>query len=262
VIARHEIPDKFRRWNAHWGAPFGRRWLRWLPAGTRWRRPVRPWAGLFAFQTNNTTRAFEYPWCYFATPLAPGMTVLEIGGALSGFQFVLSKEGLTVVNLDPGEASHGKGWPVTPVAHSCLNRAFRTDVRLANCFIDQAGFADTSFDRVFAISVLEHIPADDLATLMDQLRRVLKPDGILVATADLFLNAAPFTPAPSNEYGRNIDLCAMIRRSGFELTTGTPEELCGFPGFDPGQIARRAEAGEFLIGSYPGLVQCFTCRKA
>ena len=41
--------------------------------------------GPFAFQENNDTRRFEYPWAYFATSLRPGFA-LEIGGGLSGFQ--------------------------------------------------------------------------------------------------------------------------------------------------------------------------------
>jgi SAM-dependent methyltransferase len=262
VIARKTLPDNYRRWNTRWGAPFGHHWLQWLSVGLRWRRPLRPWVGMFAFQNNNTTRAFEYPWCYFATPLGPGMTALEIGGSLSGFQFVLSKEQLKVVNLDPGESSRGKGWPLTPKAHACLNRALRTDVVLKHCFIEQAHLEDESFDRVFAISVLEHIPPDDLAVLMTHVRRVLKPDGILVATIDLFLDVEPFTREPKNPYGRNVNLFDLFDRHGFQLTTGNPSELYGFPTFVTDDIAVRARKGEFLIGSYPGLVQCLTCRKA
>jgi len=262
MIARRNLPPDYVRWNARWGAPFGHRWARRLSVGLRWRRPLRPWVGYFAFQNNNTTREFEYPWCHSATQLYPGMSVLEIGGSLSGFQFVLNKEGVAVVNLDPGEESRGKGWPLTPAAHAALNRAFGTNVTLKHCFIEKAGLADATFDRVFAISVLEHIPAVDLDTLMAHVRRVLKPDGLLVATIDLFLDVKPFGEAETNVYGRNINVYDLITRYGFHLVHGVPTELYGFPEFDPAGIATRARAGEFLSGSYPGLVQCVVCRQA
>ena len=96
------------------------------------------------------------------------MRILEIGGSLAGFQFVLSKLGMQVVNLDPGEEvkPRGKCWPLSLGLHSKLNRSFGTSVTLRKCFIEEAAFADASFDRIFAISVLEHIPQELLSLLV------------------------------------------------------------------------------------------------
>ena len=49
-----------------------------------WRRK-----GPFGGQGNNSTREFEYPWCFHTAKLETGMHVLEVGGGLAGFQFVL-----------------------------------------------------------------------------------------------------------------------------------------------------------------------------
>ena len=261
MIAKRTIPHDYLSWNRRWGAPFGRLWARRLPMGVRWRRPLRPWVGMFAFQCNNTTRAFEYPWCFHATPLAPGLRVLEIGGSLSGFQLLLSKLGMDVVNLDPGEDARGKTWPLSDSALACLNRAYGTRVKLERKFIEEADLEDESFDRVFAISVIEHIGERDLDSLMTHVRRVLKPDGLFVATIDLFLDLQPFTDRPSNEYGSNVSVRRLLEAHGFELASGDPSELYGFPEFDADRIRDRVAAAEFLVGSYPLLVQAIVCRK-
>src|SRR6187551_2265625 len=99
MIARRELPEQYRQWNRKYGAPFGN-WPAWRSSPFA-KAPL--WLssrllGPFSTQTNNTFRAFEYPWAYHAASLEPGQRVLEIGGGLSGFQFVLSRMGCHVVN--------------------------------------------------------------------------------------------------------------------------------------------------------------------
>lgn len=193
-------------------------------------------AGLFAYQGNNDTRAVEYPWAFYATPLSPGLRVLEIGGGLSGFQFVLDREGLDVTNVDPGEAASGLGWPCDQAHVDRLNRAFRTSVVLRNTTLDAAGIPDASVDRVFSISAIEHIPAEEHPLLGSEIRRVLKPGGYVVLTIDLFFDLAPFTDVEHNEWGRNIDVRQLVDHIGLEVVTGDPSELCGYPAFDPRRV--------------------------
>src|SRR3954451_17219804 len=113
MIARRELPPSYRefngRWHAPWGAPVGRR-ARLL--GTKSRTGMRH-RGPFAWQPNNTTREFEFPWAYEQiTSLGAGLTVLEIGGGMSGLQFVLARDGHRVINVDPGLKARGRGWEV------------------------------------------------------------------------------------------------------------------------------------------------------
>src|SRR5262249_20686124 len=157
--------------------------------------------GCFAFQGNNTTRAFEYPWAFYALEPKPGLRVLEIGGSLSGFQFALDRSGCEVVNVDPGDEFHASGWPVTTETMRRLNQVLGTNVTLKNCLLEQAGFPDASFDRVVSVSVFEHIPEPELAKILADVRRVLKPGGALVLTVDLFLDVEPFTKETKNVYG-------------------------------------------------------------
>jgi hypothetical protein len=84
---------------------------------------MEPWrarlVGCFAFQGNNTTRAFEYPWIFETVSPSPGMKLLEIGGSLSGLQFALNLAGCDVVNVDPEmifSRDFGRRQPRTSIA--------------------------------------------------------------------------------------------------------------------------------------------------
>ena len=92
--------------------------------------------GPFTIQDNNTTRRAEYPWAYFATPLEPGLQVLELGGSLAGFQFVLDRAGCRVTNVDPGNESHGRGWPVDHGEHTDAESGIRNSGSAAKLFLE------------------------------------------------------------------------------------------------------------------------------
>src|SRR5690349_16677824 len=152
MLAPRDIPTLYRQWNRGHGSPAGYRWRRLVPP-RHWSKPVAAnMVGCFAFQINNCSRAFEYPWASEALNIFPGARVLEIGGGLSGLQFVLGRSGCEVTNVDPGMAAHGVGWPVDQESMALLNRRFGTRVRLKNCFIEDAGLGDASFDRALSIS--------------------------------------------------------------------------------------------------------------
>lgn len=264
MIARRELPPEHLAWNARWGAPFGRPLHRRARTGGLLDRTLLSWApslrGPFGFQPNNTTREAEYPWAFHATPIAPGMRVLEIGGGLSGFQFVLDRSGCDVVNVDPGMEARGRGWPCDAASMERLNRAFGTHVTLHNCFLDAAPLADGSFDRVFSISVIEHIPAAELPALMRRAHALLKPGGSFVITLDLFLDLAPFTPRASNEFGANVSVRALAEAVPFELAHGDRSELLGYPEFDASAILARRDS--LLVGAYhPVVAQLVVLRK-
>src|ERR1700677_1867626 len=62
--------------------------------------------GPFGFQPdNNATRAFEYPWAFFAVPVTMSHPVFDLGGSLGWLQFVLSRTGAWVITVDPAESA-------------------------------------------------------------------------------------------------------------------------------------------------------------
>src|SRR5580692_3156584 len=141
MLALSNVPENYNRWNLLHGAPYGR-----IPPIPWWKRKfisaeeTARLRGPFAIQLNNTIREFEYPWAFDVAKLSPGMRVLEIGGGLAGFQFVLDQFGCKVVNVDPGLAR--EDWPCDNASMDKLNRRFGTNVELRNTTLDKANLTD------------------------------------------------------------------------------------------------------------------------
>src|SRR5262245_41037497 len=249
MLAPRALPPAYKEWNKRWGAPNGnvgppvlRKVLR--RREVKWRYPRA--AGPFGFQVNNETRKFEYPWAFNACPVRSGTHCLDIGGSLAGLQFVLAKSGASVTNVDPGDEASGRGWPVEPTSIAHLNRAFGTDVRLINATLQDVQLPPESIDVAYSISTIEHIPVDELPSLMREIARVLRPGGAFVATVDLFLNLEPFSHRATNHFGCNVRPKDLLDWSGLALAQGEPAELLGFPEFDHHDVLGRLE--EFLVG--------------
>lgn len=264
MLAKRNLDKKFIHWNKKWHAPYGRKLTRrLLPYKYSTGLPLRRLNGMFSLQPNSDTRVYEYPWAYYATRLDAGMKVLDIGGGLSGFPFVLSKEGMHVVNVDPfydyGPLKHYKYDPYDVIDK--MNGSFGTHVQLKRTTLSEARLEANSFDRVFSISAIEHIPMDEVERIMKEIHRILKPQGMVVLTVDLFLNLYPFSKRMENEYGRNISIKSMIDMSGLELITGDKRELFGYEEFDSQEILANLET-YFISTTYPVLAQTLVLKKA
>lgn len=257
MIGRRVLPTSFVQWNRRWGAPFGH--ANTVPIDDRLRAPHARF-GPFAFQGNNTTRAVEFPWAYHAGLTSPGMKVLEVGGGLSGLQFVWSLEGCRVTNVDPGD-DPGHAWDGSPRTHQRLNEVFGTDVTLVQLRVEDFDDIANSYDRIFCVSVIEHLPDEAAKAALANLGRLLAPGGLCVLTVDLCLDIEPFTEAPDNEIGVNKDVAQLVTASGLELVGGFRDELYGFAEFNPMAVLRRVPA--LLVGTFhiPVVAQMLVLRK-
>ena len=262
MLAPRVLPDKYLEWNHRYGAPFGFR-----SHGSLKDRLLRK-AGLidkvyrwdpFGFQKNSTTRSFEYPWAF--SVLEPlNRNVLEIGGGLSGLQFVLSRAGGNIVNVDPGQPDLRGTWQYTEQRFAEFNRRFGTCVKLIPSTIDKAGLKDESFDCAYCVSVLEHLPLDQVTTIMSHVWRSLKPGGVFVLTVDLFLNLVPFCSRKTNEFGSNMNIQWLLDQAPFLLHEGKKSELYGFDEFSAEGVLSNLET--YLMGAgYPALTQCLILKK-
>lgn len=268
MLARRELPLDFWRFNHTWGAPDGRRkllaqQLQRLPASLKvtverdphYRRALGP----FAFQPNTSTRTFEYPWAYHQLADLGPSRILEIGGALSGLQFVLAKDGHDVHNVDPF-FDYGSGeYEVDPILeHAELNRVFGTDVVLHRKTLPDADLHGT-FSAVLCISTIEHLSPEDVEATLLAAKKVLEPGGLVVLTVDLFLNLSPFSSRTSNVWGTNASIAWMDEILGYEMVSGDRSELYGYPQFTTEHILSQLET--FAMGiHYPNLAQLVTFR--
>jgi ubiquinone/menaquinone biosynthesis C-methylase UbiE len=261
MLAPATLPERYRQWNDRHGAPFGRaiakkRILDFL----RLPKSVEQLQGPFSIQPNNTTREFEYPWAFESAKLEPGMQVVELGGGLSGFQFALDQSNCHVINVDPGMEAKGRGWPCDLASIGRLNDLFGTQVELRNTTIENANLGENTVDRVFSISVIEHLTDTDIIQAMRHIHRCLKLDGLFVLTIDLFLNLNPFCSRLFNEFGQNQNIRWMTELENWELVVGNTSELFGFDAFEADAIVSNLD--KYLIGRYyPATVQCLVLKK-
>lgn len=262
MLATRYLTDDLQAWNQRWGAPFGYpnaeqlARLDELPLVQRCRL-----AGAFAFQSNNTTRTFEYPWVYSQLSHEHPLAIIDVGGGLAGLQFVLAKQGHHVYCVDPGLAAGTHyGWGSAQIDHHQLNSAFHTGVQAHGVRLEDAGFGTGTIDAVVCVSTIEHIDRDGARSLLRRAAELLRPGGRFIATIDLFLNLAPFTPRGENEWGTNIDVCDLISAAPeLRLAVGIRDELYGFPEFQPQRIMERLD--QYFIGEYPCLAQCLVLEK-
>jgi len=259
MLARAPLPARYEAWNRRWGAPFGRPWTAHLPR-CLWSRPGgAALVGPFAFQINNDSRVFEYPWAYETLAPRPGQRVLEIGGSLAGLQFTLARAGCAVVNVDPGQDPDGV-WPLSERLFGRLRRRFGATVELRKCLIEAAGLEDASFDHAICISVIEHLDRPAIMSVLAHVRRALRPGGTFVMTLDLFPDLVPFTMTPRNRWGENVSVQWLVEASGLTLRDGDPHELCGYAEFDPVKIL--ADRDRYFWGTRaPTLTQLLVLQK-
>lgn len=100
-----------------------------------------------------------------------GKEVLDLGCGTGQVCWLTQQAGATRVvgvNLSAGELKYARG---------------KTDAEFEQAdilaYLEQA--ADESFDRIFAMNILEHLDAEVLAGVLQHAKRVLRPGGTLVA---------------------------------------------------------------------------------
>ncbi len=276
MLARRELPQQYAQWNRFWGAPGGRRWPNavrervWdATSGRRWppavallerldNRPlVQRVRGPFAFQVNSPTRAYEYPWAYHQLADLGPSRILEIGGALSGLQFVFAKDGHEVHNVDPFFDYGAGDYDIDPVAeHASLNRTFGTNVVLHRSTLPETELAG-SFSAILCISTLEHLPPESIEATLSRVKQLIAPGGLVVLTIDLFLDLTPFCSRTTNRWGINASVAWIEDLLGYKVVTGERAELYGYEEFSTDEILSRLE--EFAINAgYPQMAQLVT----
>jgi SAM-dependent methyltransferase len=217
--------------------------------------------GPFAWQGNSCTRAFEYPWVYDQiSRVGRKLTIVELGGSLSGMQFVLAAEGHRVINIDPGLDATGVGWNLDLQEHQRLCRVFRAPVEVVPTTIDKANVPDASADIVLSVSAFEHFSFDDIKHAAHQIPRILKPGGVLIFTVDLFLDLEPFTDQISNRWGQNLNVAKFLNDAKLNLVDGKECDLLGYESFTTNSILCRLS--ELICNpSGPCVAQCVVARS-
>ena len=158
--------------------------------------------------------------------LAPGHLVLDMGAGAGRHAYEAFRRGARVVALDYGFAELGDVLALFTAMAEVGEGGTRPDALGAAVNGDgtRLPFGDATFDRIICSEVLEHIP-DDQAALVE-LRRVLKPDGIIAATVPTWLPEqvcwrlseeyhAPFVAGGHVRIFTEAELRRKMRAAGF-----------------------------------------------
>ena len=127
----------------------------------------------------------QRPWAVKAIlgSVACGGRILEIGGGEPVVSGVLSELGYDVTLVDPYDG-FGNG----PTDFDRYVQRF-PHVRIVRGYFrpGMPEFAPHSFDAIFSVSVLEHIPPEPLCTCFQAIAEFLKPGGVSLHCFDLIL---------------------------------------------------------------------------
>jgi hypothetical protein len=131
---------------------------------------------------NKDLKDSQRPWVLKAiiSKLPVGSRLLEIGAGEPFVADILSRLGYRVWVVDPYDGSGNGPRQFGQFVRECPNITF-----LRDHFTDGLGqLEERSFDCIFSISVLEHVPMGDLVRLFAGLRKFLVPGGISIHAID------------------------------------------------------------------------------
>ncbi len=132
--------------------------------------------------TNRDMKDVQRPWMLKALlgTVPPGGRLLEIGAGEPMVASLLARLGYEVFVVDPYD---GTGNGPQEYQKFCENYP---EVRILRSFFTDAtpGLEPASFDAIYSISVLEHVPTDHLGPLVSGLTRFTRPGGWTIHAVD------------------------------------------------------------------------------
>jgi len=123
------------------------------------------------------SRQVEWPWAVRAAGLKPYHDCLDVGSGWSVLKYAIAKRCRFVECVDIDPPSVEKAWATT-------RKMGPRNLMHAQADVAHLPYDDDFFDRVFCVSVLEHVKVDHAACVREMVR-VLKPGGALLVTLDM-----------------------------------------------------------------------------
>lgn len=161
------------------------------------------------------SRQWEYPWAIESGELVDSegyaiddieeMKVLDVGCGSAPFLIYLSQMGCQAYGSDPGCAPEQESidgfWSVF---NPDFGKPYITELRQEG--MERLSWPDGYFDRVFCLSVIEHLPLEIVRAGVGHMKRVLKPNGLLVMSVDSGLMKDEIIEAAAMPFHGEADL--------------------------------------------------------
>lgn len=198
---------------------------------SEWNRERYPWSQnhLVAPQFY-ASRIWEYPWVLRHARLEKGLKCADVGCGESPFTIYLKEvEGCEVTGFD-SDIHRGESRDNFGVSESYISK---TGLNIVESSLDSLSSDGDRFDRVFCLSVMEHIHDPGLrAKGMQEIARILKPGGLAFLTVDVNLLMRLSNPleliweSGLNLYG-GINLAMPEKRLGIFCDGKQPADVFG-----------------------------------
>lgn len=170
--------------------------------------------GWVADPLHQWSRQYEYPYVYKSIleelVKRPTADILDAGSGATFFPFLLREKmqrgSITCCDYDA---------TLAPI-FDMVNAERESDIRFSQADLRKLPFADGSFDIIYCVSVLEH--TDQYEDIVREFHRVLRPQGVLVATFDIGLDGvSDISPAAA----RDLHVCIESNLGSSDLADGT-----------------------------------------
>ena len=188
-----------------------------------------PWSeGMLNVPAFYAARMWEFPFAILAAELERGMKVADIGCGMTAFTIYLKEQaGCDVSGIDPDVFEAGMN-------NFGVSREFlqRTGLKVLQGDFNSIPLETESQDRVFSLSVMEHVAEDVRRRGIQEIARILKPGGRAIITVDMSMWFALNRPLDLVwDSGMMlldpIDLRWPTRRFGMFLDTKLPADVFG-----------------------------------
>jgi ubiquinone/menaquinone biosynthesis C-methylase UbiE len=173
----------------------------------------RPW------NTFMPCKVFEFKEMLRGVHIQPSDVILDIGCGDGALALILGKGAAKVVGVDINSSAIDRANSMAAVTANSIQAEFFCEK------LEEAGFADGSFDKIFSFSVIEHIP--NYREVLREAYRVLKPGGQMVISVDSLMGMSPErierhrTVFSVQHYFTPINLRKLLEEIGF-----TSVEVC------------------------------------
>lgn len=139
-----------------------------------------------SFTSLHWSRQFEYPWALLKADIQPNDVCLDAGGSYAVLKYAMAKRCKKVVAIDINKEH-------LDISKASAAKLGIKNIEYQHCGIENFHYPD-GFDKVFCISVLEHIPDKNLRLFcLNNLIRMVKPGGQLLLTFDIILEKGEST---------------------------------------------------------------------
>ncbi len=190
-----------------------------------------PWStSLLSTPAFYAARMWEYPFALLSAELVPGMRCADVGCGMTAFTVYLKGVAqCDVIGVDPDMFDTGIRYKGHGISREFLRR---TGLKVVQSGMEAIALATGTFDRVFCLSVIEHLSPEVARRGVQEMARILKPGGRAILTVDVNMLSEISRPLDLIWDSRLVPLGGMdlrwpIRRLGNFCDGKQPADVCG-----------------------------------